>query len=150
MTSLPTKNGKALKAAEGGRKPDQPNGVCNGGFVADDTKPPAADAAKDAAKQGRDDEVPRGRYLDGLRALRRRETLWPLMLVIAFFVIHHWTGLSGLRPFMVPVFRQFGLPVDAHWLTVRMSSRAGKHASSRRLGVWNGPVGWTMAVTPYR
>lgn len=109
MTALSSK--KATQAAEGGR---QTNGVCNGAFVADDAKPVAAEDGK----QEPADEVPRGRYLDGLRALRRRDTLWPLMLVISFFVIHHWTGLSGLRPFMVPVFRQFGLPVDAHWLTV--------------------------------
>ncbi|XP_034234118.1 sugar transporter ERD6-like 8 [Thrips palmi] len=115
MTALPSKSGKAAKAAEGGRKSNGvSNGVSNGGFVADDAKPAAV---TEAVKQA-DDEVPQGRYLDGLRALRRRETLWPLMLVISFFVIHHWTGLSGLRPFMVPVFRQFGLPVDAHWLTV--------------------------------
>ncbi|KAK3909929.1 Facilitated trehalose transporter Tret1 [Frankliniella fusca] len=97
------------------------NGVCNGGFVADDVKEAAAPpspAPAPAVPGHQEDTVPRGRYLDGLRALRKRDTLWPLMLVISFFVIHHWTGLSGLRPFMVPVFRQFGLPVDAHWLTV--------------------------------
>lgn len=115
-------NGKPAAAVNGGD-----GGVCNGGFVADDAvgngkpgKPPAEAADGEhpalAAAAG-----PRGRYLDGLRALGRRETLWPLMLVVSFFVIHHWTGLSGLRPFMVPVFRQFGLPVDAHWLTVSAS-----------------------------
>lgn len=108
---------KALKAAEENSS-GKPKGACNGGFVAD----PAAgekQAQEDAANAPSSvPAAPQGNYLDGLRALRRRETLWPLMLVISFFVIHHWTGLSGLRPFMVPVFRQFGLPVDAHWLTV--------------------------------
>ncbi|XP_052133186.1 facilitated trehalose transporter Tret1 [Frankliniella occidentalis] len=124
MTAM--SGGKALRAAEqasaaaGGGGPNG-NGVCNGGFVADDVKPRAEQAAAQPERAPTVDVAPGGRYLDGVRALRKRETLWPLMLVIAFFVIHHWTGLSGLRPFMVPVFRQFGLPVDAHWLTVSVS-----------------------------
>jgi hypothetical protein len=120
---------KSLKAAE----PETGTGVCNGAFVADS---PAA--AAPVAKQPKsiedpvehaDHDHPRcGEYLDGIRALGRRETLRPLLLVIAFFVIHHWTGLSGLRPFMVPVFRQFGLPVDAHWLTVSWTTRPNARA----------------------
>lgn len=138
MTSSVGNKQQAVKAVESGTgtancKPSAASnggsGVCNGGFVADDAvgvgngKPPAeaADGEHPASATASATAAPRGRYLDGLRALGRRETLWPLMLVVSFFVIHHWTGLSGLRPFMVPVFRQFGLPVDAHWLTVGAS-----------------------------
>ncbi|KAJ4438370.1 hypothetical protein ANN_14312 [Periplaneta americana] len=53
-----------------------------------------------------------------LRELRKPQTLRPLMLVIMFFFFQHWSGFSGMRPYMVKVFEEYGLPLDAHWVTV--------------------------------
>lgn len=56
--------------------------------------------------------------VDRLRALFRPETFRPLLLVIAFFFFFHSSGMSGVRPYMVHVIEEFGLPIDTHWATV--------------------------------
>ncbi|PSN58216.1 hypothetical protein C0J52_05971 [Blattella germanica] len=53
-----------------------------------------------------------------IRDLVRPQTFRPLTLVIMFFFFQHWSGFSAMRPYMVKVFEEFGLPVDGHWTTV--------------------------------
>ncbi|KAJ8893558.1 hypothetical protein PR048_006157 [Dryococelus australis] len=57
-----------------------------------------------------------------LRAMLRPETLRPLAMVIVMSVLEHWCGVAGTRPYMVEVFNEFGLPIDAHWATPPSSS----------------------------
>lgn len=54
----------------------------------------------------------------GLKDLFRRQTMQPLLLVLVFFIFHHLGGVSGTRPYMVPIFQDFGSPIDPNWATV--------------------------------
>ncbi|KAJ9574449.1 hypothetical protein L9F63_008375 [Diploptera punctata] len=56
--------------------------------------------------------------LNKARLIIEPQTLRPLFLVIMFFFFQHWSGMSAMRPYMVQVFDEFGVPVDAHWTTV--------------------------------
>jgi len=53
-----------------------------------------------------------------MRELLKPETLRPLLLVFMFFFFQHSSGLTAMRPYMVQVFDEFGLPLDAHWVAV--------------------------------
>ncbi|XP_068082922.1 facilitated trehalose transporter Tret1 [Anabrus simplex] len=45
-------------------------------------------------------------------------TMKPLLLVVTLFFFQHAAVVSGLRPYLVEVVRDFGMPIDAHWGTV--------------------------------
>lgn len=51
----------------------------------------------------------------------RRQTVQPLLLIIVLFFFHHFSGPSGTRPFMVPIFEDFKTPIDPNWATVIQS-----------------------------
>jgi hypothetical protein len=40
------------------------------------------------------------------------------MLVIPYFLIQQFSGMANVRPYMVHVFREFGLDDAAEWTTV--------------------------------
>ena len=63
-----------------------------------------------------------GAFVRKIRLILEPQTIRPLSLVIMFFFFQHWSGLSGMRPYMVQVFKEYGVPVDAHWTTVRENS----------------------------
>jgi hypothetical protein len=42
----------------------------------------------------------------------------PVILVSVFFFVGHCTGLIGLRPFLVNIFRDLDLPVSPYWSLV--------------------------------
>lgn len=54
-----------------------------------------------------------------MKAALRRTTLRPALLVLGFFVFHQFNGLHMFRPYMVQVVRALGIPLDAHWATVK-------------------------------
>ncbi|XP_023724431.1 facilitated trehalose transporter Tret1-2 homolog isoform X2 [Cryptotermes secundus] len=53
-----------------------------------------------------------------LRELLKPQTLRPLSLVLMFFFFQHSSGFTAMRPYMVQVFEEFGLPINAYWVTV--------------------------------
>ncbi|XP_063243563.1 facilitated trehalose transporter Tret1-2 homolog [Bacillus rossius redtenbacheri] len=56
--------------------------------------------------------------LADVRSLFTAATLRPLAMVSVMSFAEHWSGVSGSRPYLVQVFHEFGLPIDAHWATV--------------------------------
>jgi hypothetical protein len=60
-------------------------------------------------------------FLRKIRQLLKPQTLRPLLLVLMFFFFQHCSGFTAVRPYMVQVFEQLGLPVDAHWVTVSVT-----------------------------
>jgi hypothetical protein len=57
-------------------------------------------------------------FMRKVRDLLQPQTLRPLSLVLMFFFFQHCSGFTALRPYMVQVFQEFGLPMDAYWVTV--------------------------------
>lgn len=53
-----------------------------------------------------------------LKELFRKRTLKPFTLVITMFLFCQFSGLSGMRPYLVQVFQTFQVPIDASWATV--------------------------------
>jgi hypothetical protein len=60
-------------------------------------------------------------FVRKLRELLKPQTLRPLLLVLMFFFFQHCSGFTAMRPYMVKVFEEFGLPIDAHWVTVSVT-----------------------------
>jgi hypothetical protein len=56
------------------------------------------------------------------REMVRHPTLRPLMLVIPYFLIQQFSGIPSIRPYMLQVFREFGLGDAAEWTTVNEMS----------------------------
>ncbi|KAJ9579588.1 hypothetical protein L9F63_004773, partial [Diploptera punctata] len=56
--------------------------------------------------------------LEILKELLKPPTLRPLMLVIPYFFLYQLGGMASIRPYMVHVFREFGLDDVAEWITV--------------------------------
>jgi hypothetical protein len=57
-------------------------------------------------------------FMRKLRELLKPQTLRPLSLVFMFFFFQQCSGFTAMRPYMVQVFQEFGLPMDAYWVTV--------------------------------
>lgn len=53
-----------------------------------------------------------------VRSLFQPAHIKPIGLVIMMFFFCHLSGLSAIRPYMVHLFEQFGVPLDGHWATV--------------------------------
>jgi hypothetical protein len=53
-----------------------------------------------------------------LKELMRQRTLKPFMIVLVMFAFCQFSGLSGMRPYLVQIFDSFGVPVDSNWCTV--------------------------------
>ena len=64
------------------------------------------------------DEEPSHCSFDTWKEMLRPPTRRPLMLVIPYFIIQQFSGMTSIRPFMVHVFRQLGLHDAAEWTTV--------------------------------
>jgi hypothetical protein len=61
-------------------------------------------------------------FMRKLRELFKPQTLRPLSLVLMFFFFQHSSGLTAMRPYMVQVFEEFGLPINAYWVTVSVTN----------------------------
>lgn len=55
---------------------------------------------------------------DKVKELLRKRTMKPFILVIAMFAFIQFSGLSGMRPYLVQIFQAFGVPMDANYATV--------------------------------
>lgn len=55
---------------------------------------------------------------DHMKELVRKRTLKPMIIVTAFFAITQFSGMAGMRPYLVQIFQAYGAPVDASWATV--------------------------------
>lgn len=51
-------------------------------------------------------------------AVFQRPTLRPLLVVSGYFLLQHWTGVTGLRPYLGEIWGKLGAPGDPHWDTV--------------------------------
>ncbi|PSN40582.1 hypothetical protein C0J52_10777 [Blattella germanica] len=56
--------------------------------------------------------------VDLWKEMIRPPTLRPLLLVIPFFFLYQLGGMAAIRPYMVHVFREFGLHDVAEWVAV--------------------------------
>lgn len=52
-----------------------------------------------------------------LKELMRKRTLKPFMLVMTMFAFCQFSGLSGMRPYLVQIFQAYGVPLDPSWST---------------------------------
>lgn len=52
------------------------------------------------------------------KELFRKRTLKPFALVITMFLFCQFSGLTGMRPYLVQIFQAFSVPIDASWATV--------------------------------
>lgn len=53
-----------------------------------------------------------------VKELFRKRTLKPFILVLTMFMFQQFSGLSGMRPYMVQIFQAFSIPINASWATV--------------------------------
>lgn len=49
---------------------------------------------------------------DKLAELKRQQTLKPFFIVLALFIFAEFTGVSGMSPFIVQLFKAYGSPID--------------------------------------
>ncbi|KDR23065.1 Solute carrier family 2, facilitated glucose transporter member 6, partial [Zootermopsis nevadensis] len=81
--------------------------------------PPKSAEGDDAERVSPSDVACReGVCVGKIRQLLKPQTLRPLSLVLMFFFFQHASGFTAMRPYLVQVFDEFGLPLDAHWVTV--------------------------------
>jgi hypothetical protein len=53
-----------------------------------------------------------------LSELLKPQTLRPLSLVLMFFFFQNTSGFTAIRPYMVELFQELRLLLDAKWITV--------------------------------
>ncbi|XP_069673787.1 facilitated trehalose transporter Tret1-like [Periplaneta americana] len=56
--------------------------------------------------------------LETWKEMLRRPTLRPLILVNTYFLLLNFGGMAAIRPYMVHVFREYGMHDEAEWITV--------------------------------
>lgn len=49
--------------------------------------------------------------VEKLRELSRKKTLKPFFIVVAVFIIAEFTGITGMSPFTVQIFKAYGSPI---------------------------------------
>lgn len=52
------------------------------------------------------------------KEMLRKRTLKPFLLVLAFFAFCQFSGMHGMRPYLIQIFETFNLPIDSNWGTV--------------------------------
>ncbi|KAJ4449190.1 hypothetical protein ANN_00587, partial [Periplaneta americana] len=55
--------------------------------------------------------------LETWKEMLRRPTLRPLILVNTYFLLLNFGGMAAIRPYMVHVFREYGMHDEAEWIT---------------------------------
>lgn len=53
-----------------------------------------------------------------LTEMMRKRTLKPFLIVLVMFAFCQFSGLSGMRPYLVQIFDSYNVPVDSNWCTV--------------------------------
>lgn len=53
-----------------------------------------------------------------VKELVRNRTLKPMIIVTVFFAVTQFSGMAGMRPYLVQIFQAYGAPVDPSWATV--------------------------------
>ncbi|XP_059619605.1 facilitated trehalose transporter Tret1-like [Phlebotomus argentipes] len=57
-------------------------------------------------------------FSDNMKELIRKRTLKPIFIVAMFFLFSQFSGTSSMRPYLVQIFKAYGIPVDPNWATV--------------------------------
>lgn len=52
------------------------------------------------------------------KELLRKRTLKPFFLVLCLFAFCQFSGMHGMRPYLIQIFETFSLPIDSNWGTV--------------------------------
>ncbi|KDR09646.1 putative polyol transporter 6 [Zootermopsis nevadensis] len=60
-------------------------------------------------------------WLVRCKGLLKPPTLRPLALVVTFFSVLHFGGITSMRPFMIHVFHLLGMKDEASWITVGLA-----------------------------
>lgn len=53
-----------------------------------------------------------------LKELTRKRTMKPFILIMVYFAITQFSGMHGMRPYLVQIFQAYNLPIDASYATV--------------------------------
>lgn len=69
-------------------------------------------------KSEKDCDHPAPGFRDKLKELARKRTVKPIMLVTVFFAIAQFSGMAGMRPYLVQIFQAYGAPVESSYATV--------------------------------
>lgn len=56
-------------------------------------------------------EHPLPTWFEKLKELKRKQTLKPLFIVVSLMVIAEFTGITGMNPFIVQIFKAYDSPV---------------------------------------
>ncbi|GAB0097351.1 facilitated trehalose transporter Tret1 [Sergentomyia squamirostris] len=56
--------------------------------------------------------------IEKMKELIRNRTLKPMFIVTMFFFFCQFSGLAGMRPYLVQIFQAYGVPVNPNWATV--------------------------------
>ncbi|XP_055716571.1 facilitated trehalose transporter Tret1-like [Phlebotomus papatasi] len=56
--------------------------------------------------------------IEKMKELIRKRSLKPMFIVTMFFFFCQFSGMSGMRPYLVQIFQAYGAPVNPNWATV--------------------------------
>ncbi|XP_055716568.1 facilitated trehalose transporter Tret1-like [Phlebotomus papatasi] len=56
--------------------------------------------------------------IEKMKELIRKRTLKPVFVVTMFFIFCQFSGMSGMRPYLVQIFQAYGIPVNPNWAAV--------------------------------
>lgn len=57
-------------------------------------------------------------FVEGLQELLRKRTLKPFVIVCMAYVFSQFSGYYSVRPYIVLIFKVYGIPIDPNWATV--------------------------------
>ncbi|XP_069675807.1 facilitated trehalose transporter Tret1-like [Periplaneta americana] len=84
----------------------------------DHSKPEADQTENNTAQANEEDSQESHCSLETWKEMLRRPTLRPLILVNTYFLVQSFGGMASIRPYMVHVFREYGMHDEAEWITV--------------------------------
>ncbi|KAJ4449189.1 hypothetical protein ANN_00586 [Periplaneta americana] len=84
----------------------------------DHSKPEAEQTENNTAHANEEDSQESHCNLETWKEMLRRPTLRPLILVNTYFLVQSFGGMASIRPYMVHVFREYGMHDEAEWITV--------------------------------
>ena len=77
-----------------------------------------ASKCKFCQKTGSKCDHPPPTEIEKFKELTRKRILRPFALVMSYFAFVQFTGIQGMRPFLVQIFQAYKVPIDASWATV--------------------------------
>ncbi|RZF41696.1 hypothetical protein LSTR_LSTR011631 [Laodelphax striatellus] len=72
---------------------------------------------KDFRKEQKTTNLSHG-FMDNLLILTRPSIYKPFTLIIIYFFVSNSISLLGMKPFLVKIFKDMGMPISAHWVLV--------------------------------